>query len=419
MPSLDDLDFQEYKPHLFPKSKTIEGRSPYAHTPTDGPSFIPPQDRRAPLVSSGVFKEKYGKFGKDISPLLGVEYSDQFQIADVINTFLDEKSSPEAREEARNVIRDIAIEISRRGVVAFRHQHKLSVQNQKDFIDQLGVLSGRPKANGLHIHPRSPARGILGEDGLIESEVLLVTSNLRAKNTGEKGKYSFGNGVGNLPLYASSGWHSDITFEPVPAAYTALKIVQQPDEGSGGDTLFANGYALYERFSKPFQTFLEGLTGKYAQPQFAKAAEADGSYLYSDQRGAPENVGLILESTQPVIRTNPVTGWKSIYGVGHHFDGFKELSAIESANVQKFINDTLINSHDLQIRISWTSNSDIVIWDNRSTYHTATADYLGTRRGIRTISIGERPYLDENSGVQSTAIYKEIEERTGASLANK
>lgn len=405
MPSLDELRFQEFKPELFPQGKHIEGPSPYAHNYTDGPSYIPPQDRKAPLVSSGLFKEKYGKYSRDISPLLGVEYSEDVQLADFINTYLDKTASEDERKRAENFIRDIAIEISRKGAAVFRNQHKLTVQNQKDFTQQLGLLTGKPKDNGLHIHPSAPAGGILGEDGRIEPEVLLISSNLfRKRNAGRIER----------KVYASAGWHSDITFEPVPADYTALKIVQQPDESSGGDTLVANGYALYERFSQPYQKFLEGLTGRYAQPGFNEFGKENKFRLYTERRGAAENVGEDLESTQPIVRTNPVTGWKSLYAVGAHFQKINELSAIESQEVKKFINDTLVNSHDLQIRVSWTSNNDLLIVDNRSTYHSATVDYLGTRRGVRTISIGERPFLDAKSGVQSEAIYKELEEKVGS-----
>lgn len=411
MPALDDLRFEEFKPEYFPERKHIPGPSPYAHTTTDGPSFIPPQDRPQPLSSSGLFQKEYGKYARDISPLLGVEYSDDVQISEFINTLLDDNATSEAREKARNFIRDIAIEISRKGLVVFRRQTKFTIQNQKDFTNQLGLLTGKPKQNGLHIHSRAPSGGLIGKDGLIDPEVFYVSSTLDRKAYPRDRKL--------LPFYPSKGWHSDITFEPVPADYSALKIVENPTEGSGGDTLFANGYALYERFSKPFQTFLEGLTGTYAQPGFNKFGKENNFLLYSEARGAPENIGDTLESTHPIVRTNPVTGWKSLFAIGVHFDHINGLTAIESQKIKDFINDTLVNSHDLQVRVSWTSESDVAFFDNRSVYHTATADYLGTRRGIRTISIGERPYFDANSGVQSEAIYKEIEEKTGSLSLNK
>ncbi|VVT46312.1 uncharacterized protein SAPINGB_P001151 [Magnusiomyces paraingens] len=404
MPSLDDLRFEEFDPKYFPEVKHIPGPSPYAHTPTEGPSYIKPEDRKAPLVASGVWEKEYGKYSKDITPLLGVVYPEDIQVADFVDVLKNPEASEEDKERVRNIIRDIAIQISRKGVVVFRNQHKLTVQKQKDFTNNLGILTGRPEQNGLHIHPRAPSGGLIGEDGLIDPKVFYVSSTVdRRQHELYKSR----------PLFASYGWHSDITFEPVPADYSALKIVEQPEEGSGGATLFANGYALYERFSKPYQEFLEGLTGRYSQPVFSGLAKSNNFQLYSEPRGAPENVGDSLESTHPIVRTNPVTGWKSIYAVGNHFQQINELTPIESQRVKDFINDTLVNSHDLQVRIDWVGTNDIAFFDNRSTYHTATFDYLGTRRGIRTISVGERPYFDKNSGVQSDAIYKEIEEKIG------
>lgn len=43
--------------------------------------------------------------------------------------------------------------------------------------------------------------------------------------------------------------------------------------------------------------------------------------------------------------------------------------------------------------------NDVAIWDNRSTFHTATYDIegLGERYGVRAVSIGEIPYFDPES----------------------
>lgn len=45
--------------------------------------------------------------------------------------------------------------------------------------------------------------------------------------------------------YDAAQWHSDIQFEPIPADYTSLRLVELPrdDRGvpTGGDTLWASG----------------------------------------------------------------------------------------------------------------------------------------------------------------------------------
>jgi alpha-ketoglutarate-dependent taurine dioxygenase len=165
------------------------------------------------------------------------------------------------------------------------------------------------------------------------------------------------------------------------------------------DTLWASGYELYDRLSPPYQKFFEGLTATYAQPGFGAAAKENGFELYSKPRGSPDNVGSDLTAQHPVIRTNPVTGWKSIFAVGHHVQQINGLTQEESRRNLDWFVQLIVENHDLQVRHRWENENDLAIWDNRSVYHTATYDYegLGARTGQRAVSLGERPYLDLNS----------------------
>jgi hypothetical protein len=58
---------------------------------------------------------------------------------------------------------------------------------------------------------------------------------------------------------------------------------------------------VYDRISAPVQKFLESLTATYAQPKFNEAAKKNGFKVYSEPRGAPENVGEVLEAVHPVV----------------------------------------------------------------------------------------------------------------------
>lgn len=379
------LEFARFNEAKFRKHTYTPGPSPYAETSTEGPSYVEPSKRAAPLKNTGVLEAKYGQFTSQVSPLLGNDYTSDVRLTDII------------KDEA--LLLDLAITISRRGVAIFRGQDDLSIEDQKNLVQGLGLQSGKPKDNGLHIHAIAPAGGLLGEDGLIDPEVFFVSSRLTRKYP--KGFRSVAD------TRAGSGWHSDITFEPVPADYSSLKIVEQPP--SGGDTLFANGYALFEKFSPSLRAYFETLTGTYAQPNFNAFGEASNFKLYTEPRGAPENTGEELRAIHPLVRTNPVTGWKSLYAVGAHFSKINDVSSIESALLKQFIWDTLVASHDIQIRVKWGTN-DVVIWDNRNTYHTATPDYLDftEREGVRTISIAERPYFDPASILQSQELLKDL-----------
>jgi alpha-ketoglutarate-dependent taurine dioxygenase len=93
-----------------------------------------------------------------------------------------------------------------------------------------------------------------------------------------------------------------ITFEPIPADYSILTLHTLPK--TGGDTLWASGYDLYDRLSPPWKKFIDGLTATYAQPGFLKSANDHGFKLHTEPRGAPENVGEILEAVHPVSHSN-------------------------------------------------------------------------------------------------------------------
>jgi alpha-ketoglutarate-dependent taurine dioxygenase len=90
-----------------------------------------------------------------------------------------------------------------------------------------------------------------------------------------------------------------------------LKIHTLPE--SGGDTLWASAYEAYDRLSPEFQKFLERLTAVHDAEHFKVVAERYGKPIRSGNRGAPDNEGLDLKSVHPVIRTNPVTGWKGLF----------------------------------------------------------------------------------------------------------
>ncbi|CAI6090570.1 unnamed protein product [Clonostachys chloroleuca] len=88
--------------------------------------------------------------------------------------------------------------------------------------------------------------------------------------------------------------------------------------------------------------------------------------VVNGSRGAPENTSSNFQAVHPVVRTNPVTGWKSLYGAG--------VSARDGSihGVTKYENDIL-----------------------REYCH---------RQGNRVISLGERPYYDPTSKSQREAL---------------
>ncbi|EGN97587.1 hypothetical protein SERLA73DRAFT_184347 [Serpula lacrymans var. lacrymans S7.3] len=280
-----------------------------------------------------------------------------------------------AAPNSEELIKDLATLVSHRGVVFFTDQD-IGIEQQKLLVARLGELTGKPKTSGLHKHPISESTSELGGD------VSVISSMGGISRAGLK--------PGKL---ASNGWHADITFEHVPSDYAILKMHTLPKVG--GDTLWASGYDAYDRLSPAYQKFLEGLTAVHNADFFVELSQATGIPI-QDPRGSPENTGSDLTAIHPVIRTHPVTGFKTLFVNKTFTKRIIELTQEESDRVLDHLFHHVAENHDLQVRYRWQKN-DVAIWDNRATFHTATNDYHDSREGNRAVSVGERPYFDPNS----------------------
>lgn len=111
--------------------------------------------------------------------------------------------------------------MSQRGVVFFRKQDNLDNDLQKELVQRLGELSGKPSTSGLHIHPVVNSGR---EHSVKDDEISVISSQQRQK------LYTDRNGRRQT---ARREWHSDITFEPIPSDYTILRLTELPKTGGG------------------------------------------------------------------------------------------------------------------------------------------------------------------------------------------
>lgn len=145
---------------------------------------------------------------------------------------------------------------------------------------------------------------------------------------------------------------------------------------TGGDTLFASAFEAYDLLSSPMQRMLEDLKATFTPPNHRP--ENVVGRLWPGTRGAPENRGPELRASHPCVRTHPVTGWKSLYAVGHHLEGIEGLGDVENRMMLEFLQRLITENHQLQARVKWNAG-DMVIWDNRSVYHVSSLhryDYM-------------------------------------------
>jgi taurine dioxygenase len=166
----------------------------------------------------------------------------------------------------------------------------------------------------------------------------------------------------NFAIYrrGAEGWHTDGAYNQQPFKATQLYALAVPSRG--GDTLFANGYAAYEALPQRLKERLEGV---------------EGAFTYGGRRGPSQLLNKEDRDWKPVfhpvIRTHPETGRKSLY-----FDPGKIVSIVGAALEES---DALIEGltgymirPEAEYRHKWRKG-DVVIWDNRCSYHKAAGDY--------------------------------------------
>ncbi|KAG0311249.1 hypothetical protein BGZ97_011971 [Linnemannia gamsii] len=156
----------------------------------------------------------------------------------------------------------------------------------------------------LHVHPLVP-------HDQESPELIVLDSRLSPP-----GRYNTNN-----------SWHSDVSFEPYPSSFSILKFEEIPE--AGGDTIWSNGYQLYDNLSQPIKTLLEGLTATHTSDIFRVFQANTGRKTF----------GKLNDSIHPVIRTNPVTGWKSVFTNSVFTREINGLSPTESKWILEYLND--------------------------------------------------------------------------------
>ncbi|KAH8596924.1 alpha-ketoglutarate-dependent sulfonate dioxygenase [Bisporella sp. PMI_857] len=336
-----------------------------------------------PLVYSGTLNE-YKHF--DVTAVIGREFP-EVQLSEIL------------KEDAK--IRDLAITISQRGVVFFRNQD-LTTHGLKTLAQKLGLLSGKPRDSGLYRHPLSNYKQnfAIDEHGAQDDEISLISSEQRRGWNKER--------YGYPKVFASSGFHTDFPFENHPTDYGVFKVVGAPED-VGGDTIWASGYEAYDRLSPVLKKFAETLTATHRQEGFHKQAKKGGFKLVQGPRGHPANSSIItLTIRGPLVRTNPVTGWKSLFSSVQH-GRINGVSDRENEIFKAYFNQLFFENHDLQVRNRW-GQDDVAIWDDRVVIHAATNDYFGKRTAYRVSSVGERPFFNPDSISRRQALGQEYDD---------
>ena len=175
-------------------------------------------------------------------------------------------------------------------------------------------------------------------------------------------------------------WHSDVTWRVEPSLGSVLRAIDVP--AVGGDTLWADMGAAYDRLTPELKERIDGLSAVHDWfDNFGLGMPAEERERLRPQFPAVEH---------PVVRTHPATGRRTLYVNRIFTQHIVGLDADESAELLEHLY-LQAGFPEYQCRWSW-QQGDVAFWDNRSTQHYAASDYFPQRRVMERITVcGDRP----------------------------
>ena len=174
----------------------------------------------------------------------------------------------------------------------------------------------------------------------------------------------------------AEGWHTDGAYDEEPFKATQLYALAVPR--TGGDTFFASMYAAYDALPQRLKERLGGRRGAFT---YGGRRKATALLNPEDRDWTPV--------FHPIIRTHPETGRKGLYFDPGKILRIEGLEESESDALIDELTDRMIQPEG-EYRHRWRQG-DIVIWDNRCSYHKAAGDYPPEEDRIHwRVSIKER-----------------------------
>jgi putative 2-oxoglutarate oxygenase len=169
-------------------------------------------------------------------------------------------------------------------------------------------------------------------------------------------------GALDLAIYrrGAEGWHTDGAYDAEPFKATQLYALAVPSRG--GDTLFASMYAAYDALPPRLRQRLEGRMGAFT---YGGRRKATALLDEQDRDWTPV--------WHPIVRTHPETGRRALYFDPGKIVRIEGLPEAESDALIEELTACMIQP-DAQYRHRWRKG-DVVIWDNRCSYHKAAGDY--------------------------------------------
>ncbi|HUF19510.1 MAG TPA: TauD/TfdA family dioxygenase [Burkholderiales bacterium] len=168
-------------------------------------------------------------------------------------------------------------------------------------------------------------------------------------------------------------WHTDASFQDPPGRYSMLFARMVP--AVSADTEYADMRSAYDALDAETRVRIEGLRAHHS---IAYSRETLGFEFADDE------LDRLKGAIQPLVRTNPRTGRRSLY-LASHASRIVDWPVPEG---RLLLRDLVEHSTQPQFvyRHAWRPG-DLVIWDNLATMHRARPfDDASHRRELRRVT---------------------------------
>jgi taurine dioxygenase len=167
--------------------------------------------------------------------------------------------------------------------------------------------------------------------------------------------------------FAAANWHSDVTWSDRPPLGSILLARKSPPVG--GDTVFADAYALWDSLDPGLKAFLRGRSATHGR------AGRD-------------------EAKHPVCRTHPVTGKSALYINPTFTNAICGMAPNDSARLLSQLYAKMYSTPEHTCRFRWRDGS-VAMWDNRACQHYAVADFWPYERRMERVTLVDPSKEDE------------------------
>ena len=172
----------------------------------------------------------------------------------------------------------------------------------------------------------------------------------------------------DLVLSRGEGWHTDGPWDTEICKGTQLYALEIPSYG--GDTLFANMQAAYNALPERLKTRIAPLKVDFG---YGGRARKGIERLDPEDQARPPAV-------HDMVRVHSETGRKSLFINPNHVIRIQGMSEAEGDKLLAELYWYMLQPN-AEYRHKWQAG-DIIIWDNRSTVHSAAGGYPTDERRI-------------------------------------